>query len=245
MEITSLDNKKIKLYASLLESKKRKELGLFLVEGYHLVEEAYKENCLKEVLLLSNEECSFNVPITYVNDKVMKKLSNLKSIPRIIGVCEIKKEKKILGNKILLLDNVQDPGNVGTIIRSSLAFNVDTIILSTDSVDIYNDKVIRSSQGMLFHQNIFYDDLEKVINELKEKKFTILGTDVNNGEDVRSINVNKYALIMGNEGNGVRSNIKNLCDKNLYIKMNKDCESLNVGVATSILIYELDRSNHE
>ena len=112
-------------------------------------------------------------------------------------------------------------------------------------MDIYNDKVIRSSQGMLFHQNIFYDDLEIVINKLKEDNYVILGTDVNNGEDVRSINVNKYALIMGNEGNGVRSNIKNLCDKNLYIKMNKDCESLNVGVATSILIYELDRSNHE
>ena len=163
----------------------------------------------------------------------------------VIGVCKIKEKKKIVGNHLLLLDNIQDPGNIGTIIRSAKAFDVDTIVLSDDSVDIYNDKVLRSTQGMLFHSNIVYDNLTNVINNLKKENYVILGTDVNNGTDVRDIKVDKYALIMGNEGHGVRKEIKDICDKNLYIKMNNSCESLNVAVATSILLYELNRSNHE
>ena len=127
----------------------------------------------------------------------------------------------------------------------SKAFNVDTIILSENSVDIYNDKVLRSTQGMIFHMNIIYGDLELIIKDLIKRDYVILGTDVNNGEDVRNISLSKYALVMGNEGHGVSEKVRNLCNKNLYIKMNDDCESLNVAVATSILLYELNRSNHD
>jgi TrmH family RNA methyltransferase len=98
---------------------------------------------------------------------------------------------------------------------------------------------------MIFNTNIVYGDLLGIIKELSNNGYTILGTNVNNGEDVRNIKVSKYALIMGNEGNGVHEEIQSLCDKNLYIKMNSECESLNVGVATSILLYELDRSSYE
>jgi TrmH family RNA methyltransferase len=93
--------------------------------------------------------------------------------------------------------------------------------------------------------NIIYGDLLEIIPRLRDNGYTILGTNVNNGIDVRDIKLSKYALIMGNEGNGVHEEIQDLCDKNLYIKMNTNCESLNVGVATSILLYELDRSNYE
>ena len=136
---------------------------------------------------------------------------------------------------------MQDPGNLGTIIRSSLAFNVHDIVLSLNTVDIYTEKVIRSTQGMLFKVNIIRSDLETIIKDLKNKGYLILGTDVNLGVDARDIKSEKMALVMGNEGQGVSSRIKKMCDKNLYIKMNKDVESLNVGVATSILLYELNR----
>lgn len=247
MLITSLENKKIKKYNELKNVKNRYQEKMFLVEGMHLCIEAYKNNLLVDILLLDGEELEFSYDkeITYVTENILKKLSSLTTYSKVIGVCKMISNEKIDGNHILLLDNISDPGNIGTIIRSSKAFNVDTIILSPNSVDIYNDKVLRSTQGMLFNMNILYDELENVIPKLKEKSYIILGTDVNNGVDVRSIKPSKYALVMGNEGYGVRKEIKAMCDKNLYIKMNKDCESLNVGVATSILLYELERGRYE
>ena len=247
MLITSVDNKTIKKYASLKTSKGRKEEGLFLVEGMHMCYEANKNNLLVDLIVLENTEISFSYSgeITYAKENVLKKISSLSNPTNVIGVCKIVNSNEIIGNHILILDDVQDPGNIGTIIRSSLAFNIDTIILSNNSCDIYNDKVLRSTQGMIFNMNIVYGDLLDIIPNLRDNGYTILGTSVVDGIDVRDVKVNKYALIMGNEGNGVSEEISNLCDKNLYIKMNSSCESLNVGVATSILLYELDRSNYE
>lgn len=241
MVISSLENKKVKIINSLKISRKRKEYGLFFVEGMHLVKEAYNSGFLEEVFLLENESLEFDcdLEITYVTYEVMQKLTNLKTPSNVIGICHIKDDKEVVGNKILMLDNIQDPGNLGTIIRSACAFSINTIILSENSVDLYNEKVIRSTQGMIFKINILVDNLKEKIEELKEEGFQILGTDVNNGVDVRNIKTNKFVLIMGNEGNGVSEEIKKMCDKNLYIKMNPTCESLNVGVATSILLYEL------
>ena len=247
MLITSVDNKKIKKYVSLKNSKSRKEEGLFLVEGMHMCYEANKNNLLVDLLVLENTDISFSYPfeITYVTSNVLKKVSSLTNPTTIIGVCKINKNDNIIGDHILLLDDVQDPGNIGTIIRSSKAFNVDTIILSTNSVDIYNDKVLRSTQGMIFNMNIIYGDLLSIIPNLRDNGYMILGTNVNDGVDVRSIKVDKYALVMGNEGQGVKPEIQDMCDKKLYINMNRDCESLNVAVATSILLYEINRSNYE
>ena len=247
MLITSTDNKKIKKYVSLKNSKSRKVEGLFLVEGMHMCYEANKSGLLVDILVLENTELSFDYSneITYVTENVMKKVSNLSNPTTVIGICKILDNENIIGNHILLLDEVSDPGNIGTIIRSASAFNVDTIILSNNSVDIYNDKVLRSTQGMIFNMNIIYGDLLDIIPKLRDNGYTILGTNVNNGEDARNIKVSKYALIMGNEGRGVQEEIQNMCDKNLYINMNPNCESLNVGVATSILLYELNRSSYE
>lgn len=247
MLITSVDNKKIKKYVALKNSKSRKEEELFLVEGMHMCYEANKHNLLVDLLVLENTDISFSYAneITYVTSNVLKKVSSLSNPTTVIGVCRINKTNEIIGNHILLLDDIQDPGNIGTIIRSSKAFDIDTIILSTGSVDIYNDKVLRSTQGMIFDMNIISLDLLEIIPSLRDNGYMILGTNVNNGVDVRSIKVDKFALVMGNEGQGVKQEIQDMCDKNLYIKMNPDCESLNVGVATSILLYELNRSNYE
>ncbi len=247
MVITSVDNKKIKKYVLLKDSKERKKEKLFLVEGMHLCMEANKYGLLDDLLLLNGSqlEFSYDKEITYVTENVMKKISNLTNYPNVIGVCKMVNNSSIQGNRLLLLDNIADPGNLGTIIRSASAFNIDTIILSTNSVDIYNDKVIRSTQGMIFKMNIVYKKLEDVISNLHEHGYLILGTNVNDGVDVRNIKTSKYALIMGNEGHGVRKEIQDMCDKNLNIKMNENCESLNVAVATSILLYELDRGFYE
>ena len=243
MLITSLDNKKVKLYTSLNESKNRNINKLFLVMGEHLVKEAISVNNLVDILVLENYELDFNpnIEITYVTEPIMKKISKMPSIPKVIGVCKILDNKEIKGDRILLLDNIQDPGNLGTIIRSSVAFNIDTIILSNDTVDLYNDKVIRSTQGLLFHTNIIRTDLVEVINNLKKDGYDILGTNVHNGVELKDIKTNKYALLMGNEGQGLSPELQSMCDKNIYIPMNKDCESLNVAVATSIILYELNK----
>ena len=241
MLITSLTNQKIKKYLKLKVKKYRDLEHMFLIEGDHLVKEALKENLLVDLLVLDGTNVDYDFPYTYVTENIMKKLSEMESIPKVIGVLKYLNEKDIKGNKVLLLDDIQDPGNLGTIIRSSLAFGVSDIVLNTNSVDIYNSKVIRSSQGMIFKINILRRELKSVINDLKNKDYEILGTSVIKGSDVRLIKPLKFALIMGNEGQGVKQELLDLCDKNLYINMNKECESLNVGVATSILLYELNR----
>lgn len=243
MIITSLDNDNVKKWKKLCKKKYRDEFGIYLVEGEHLVEEAYKSGVLDKVIVLDGESYSYD-NIIYVSYEVMKAISSLDTPNRIMGVCKKKESSELVGKKYLLLDGVQDPGNLGTIVRSAVAFNIDTIVLSDDTVDLYNPKVLRSTQGMIFHTNIIECDLVDVINELHSNDITVYGTDVNNGIDARELSdldKTSFALVMGNEGNGVRKEIKELCDKNLYINMNENVESLNVGIATSILLYELGR----
>ena len=242
MIITSLENNKIKDLVKLQSKKYRDSTNMFLIEGEHLVEEVKKTGLLKEIFVVDGDPFSIDVPITYVSTEVMKKISTTDTYTNVVGLCEKKNSNEIIGNKILLLDDIQDPGNLGTIVRSSVAFNVDTIILSPNTVDLYNSKVLRSTQGMFSHINIITMDLYDAIAELKSRNITVYGTNVNEGVDVRNISdTSNYALIMGNEGNGVHQNIQDMCDKNLYIKMSNNTESLNVGVACSILLYELGR----
>ena len=241
MVITSLENFKIKKYIKLKQKKYRDLEKLYLIEGKHLVKEAFNSQVLVDLLVLKNEEIDFEFEYTYITEKIMKKLSSLESCPKVIGIAKFKTFSKDYGNKILLLDDIQDPGNLGTIIRSSVAFDVTTIVLGLNCVDLYNEKVIRSTQGMFFKINILREDLIKMINNLKLNNYLILGTSVEKGIDVKEIKTSKYALIVGNEGKGVKQELLSLCDKNLYIKMNSNCESLNVGIATGILLYELNR----
>ena len=146
----------------------------------------------------------------------------------------------IKGN-VIMLDGLQDPGNVGTIIRSAVAFNFDTIIVGNNTVDIYNEKVLRASEGMIYNVNIIKKDLVDSIMDLKLKGYTIIGTKVDNGKKIEDITCNKYAFIVGNEGNGISDEILDMCDEYIYIDMNKKCESLNVGIASSIVMYEINK----
>ena len=244
MLITSLDNEKIKKYTKLKEKKYRDQYNEFIVEGEHLVMEAYRGGLLEEILIEQDEITLLNAPITYVSKEILEKLSALETPSHIIGICRKRIEDSNLGNKILLLDRIQDPGNLGTIIRSSKAFGVDTVVLGSGCVDLYNEKVIRSTQGIGFHMNIISRNLKELIPELKNQEIPILGTKVEYGEDIRNLtsrDKQKYALIMGNEGRGVDPEILEMCDKYIYIELDHKVDSLNVAIAASILLYELSR----
>ena len=174
----------------------------------------------------------------------MKKITSLDSPPSMIALCKKENQKEIKGDRIVLLDEIQDPGNLGTIIRSALAFQVDTIILTNHCVDNYNPKVIRATQGMMFHMNIITMEEEEAIQEMRKRNIPIYGTSVENGIEIQKLTKKekeKYCLIMGNEGNGLSKEILNQCDKKLYIPMSEKVESLNVGVACSIILYEFKK----
>lgn len=238
MQISSVDNKKIKEIKKLRNNKFMMEEKRFIIEGEHLVLEALKAGILEEVIALNDKD--YGVISTKVTENVMKSISNLPSIPSVIGICKFIKEKKNLGNKILILDGVQDPGNLGTIIRSAYAFNFDTIVLSPTTVKMYNDKVIRATQGMIFNMNIITRDLIPFIKEIKNNDYKVYATDVVNGKSIKDVKAfKKIAVVMGSEGSGVSDEVKLLADSNIYIKMNNDCESLNVAVAASIIMYEM------
>lgn len=231
--IESVNNEKIKKYAKLNIKKYRDLDGLFIVEGEHLVLEAKKNGLLVDVF---STDGSYG---TMVSESVMKKLSNLATPPNVLGIAKIVRSNEIKGN-ILMLDNIQDPGNLGTIIRSSVAFNIDTIVASLNTVDLYNTKTIRSSEGMIFNVNYVVGELESIIKSLDG--YDICTTNVSDGVSLKKLDVkHPYAIIMGNEGAGVSKNIASLANKTLYIPMNKSCESLNVAIATSIILYELNR----
>ena len=239
MLYSSVHNEKIKELKKLKEKKYRDQLGKFIVEGDHLIKEADKLGLLECAYILEGKDVDISAPKNYVTKEVLKYITDLDT-PTMIGVAK-KITKDSIGNRIVILDNIQDPGNLGTIIRSAVAFNADTIVLSNDTVDLYNDKVLRATQGMIFKINIVRKDIIPFIQSIKDDYY-IYGTKVNGGNSLKKIEKkNKFAIIMGNEGNGMSNTLDELCDSFIYIDMNKECESLNVGVATSIILYELDK----
>ena len=242
--ITSLQNNKIKEINKLNEKKYRDESNLFLVEGDHLVNEAFLKNQLMEVLIVPDYDIDVDVPKIYISEEVMKKVSNMKSPAKVLGVCK-KFNPLSYGKRLLILDGLQDPGNLGTIIRSAVSFNFDTVILSENTVDLYNDKVIRASEGMIFHIDVLRCNIYDLVKELKSNNYKIYTTNVDGGKALNTIDFKeKIGIIIGNEGLGV-SDIKTLADESIYIPMNKKCESLNASVAASIIMYEMSKRDYE
>ena len=244
MVVTSLDNSKVKKYRKLQKRKYRDQYGEYIVEGLHLILEAFRAGVLEELILEEGTDVPVSCPYTYFSSEVMSKISMMDTPSTIMGLCRKAKDEDVVGNRILILDGIQDPGNLGTIIRSAVAFDVDTIVLSERTVDLYNPKVLRATQGMFFHVRVVSKLALEVISMLQNLDIPVYGTSVVNGVDVRSLDESEkknFALVVGNEGNGVRDEILSVCNKNLYIEMNKNVESLNVAIAASILLYELGR----
>ena len=239
MLITSLNNDTVKELVKLKDKKYRDISDTFFVEGKDLCDMAYESGLLREIYILDGYNNIYDgIPVTYVSENVMKKISDMASISEYYGICSKKVENNI-GKRIIVLDDIQDPGNLGTIIRSAVAFNFDTIVLSTGTVDLYNPKVVRSTKGMLFNINIIVRDLDTYLSELDD--YTIYGTDVTNGINIKDeIIPEKIAIVIGNEGKGISEEVRKHCHKFIYINMSDKCESLNAGVSASIMMYEVD-----
>lgn len=240
MMITSLNNKTIKALMKLKQKKYRDETCTFLVDGAHMVKEALEAK-KAQMVITSDEQFTCDAETLYVNTAIMEKLSFTKTPQPYMALCQKDETLATEGKRILIFDGVQDPGNVGTMIRSALAFGFDQVIFSDDSADLYNDKTLRSTQGALFRMHFSRADLNEVIPCLKAEGFQVIGSSLRNAKRIDEIKpAEKMAFVMGNEGQGMKEATLSLCDDNLYIPI-EAMESLNVGVAAGIIMYTFRR----
>ena len=233
-EITSLKNPFVKELLGLKSSKIKKQENRFLIEGEDLVELAYLEGQLDMIITLEENSKYQDIDQVLVNDAIIAKLSNNKSPSKILGVAHYKKHQ-LKGNKIVYLDNVQDPGNVGTIIRTALSFSYDAVVLGNGTASIYNDKVIQSSKGGVFRLPVF-EDLS--LEELKEQGYEVVSTALHGAIDYKTFSPKeKFILVFGNEGQGISEQTLKLSDALIKISMS-NIDSLNVAIAAGILMNE-------
>ncbi|MGM9948074.1 TrmH family RNA methyltransferase [Floccifex sp.] len=238
MKIESIQNKKIKERAKLHTKKERDKTNLFIIEGFHLIQEALYAHQLEELFILESIENPFDFPCFSCTQSVINKLSNQISNAKMIGVCRKKEFKTTKFKKILFLDDVQDPGNVGTIVRSAYSFGMDAIFASEKCADVYNLKTIQSTQGALFHLPYFVTNLKKEISFFQEKGIPIYATALHQqAEYLQDIIIpDSFGIVVGNEGQGIHKDIIDMCDSCIKIEMNA-FESLNVAIAASICMY--------
>lgn len=240
-KITSINNPYIKEVLKLNQKKYRDKAKAYLIEGYHLVFEALKEGVLKEVFITNEKDKIYGVINTLCNEEVISKLSQTSSPQNIVGIVNYFENKDYPINRCLLLDDINDPGNLGTLIRSALGFNIDTIVMSPNCVDLYNDKVVRASQGAIFRLNFITKDLNEAIEQLKAEKIKVIGTSLNKAIPLKELKiVDKYAILLGNEAHGVNEKLLELCDQNVKIEIDERLESLNVAIAGAIIMYYLN-----
>jgi len=231
----------IKTLQSLDKKKFRQKYNLFLVEGNKTIKELNKSIFkIKEIYSLDPD--SLDLPnmlnVFRINEKELKEISFLKHPKDSVAVCHLPKEQFICKREgiNLVLDGIQDPGNMGTIIRLADWFGIEQIICSEDTVDLYNPKVIQASMGSFVRTNIFYTNIEKFLNDKEIPNYV---ADMQ-GENMYKVNFpEKFNLILGNEGNGIRQATRNIVDNTITIPRfgsNKTTESLNVAMAASIIL---------
>lgn len=243
--IQSSSNPKVKQWKKLLTKKERDKTGLFIVEGFHLVEEALKAGRIEEIIVQENIDLpsSFDygaTPVSSVPADIIKLLAETDTPQGIFAVCHQEKPSKTEGVSYLLIDAVQDPGNLGTMIRTADAAGVDVVVVGNGSVDMYNSKVLRSAQGSHFHLPVIKGDIAAWTSDLLDRGIPVYGTALENAKPFHQIQpTDSYALIVGNEGSGVSNELLSKTTDNLYIPIHGKSESLNVAVATGILLYYL------
>lgn len=259
MEISSKDNTVIKLYKELAQSRKsRYEKGLFAIEGEKLCREAAENVIEIKVLLVTAdyilkhgtayEEISRNSEKIYtITNSLSKKIGDTGTPQGVFAICKML-DKNIETNKacgkIILLENLQDPGNMGTIIRTADAFGIDAIIISADCVDVYSQKVLRATTGSVFRQRIFVsDNLVKTAEDLKKSGIGVFSAVVDtDAEKIGELTFPKScAVAIGNEGAGLTDELKAVSDCRVTIKMKGKTESLNAGVAAAVIMWEMTK----
>ena len=256
MVITSKDNEQIKHIRKLKEKKYRDEFGEYVIEGVKLIKEAIAEKAnIKTIVAcddcVKNEEIDPKVMYEiakynciYAEEKVFKSISDVQNHQGLLAVMS-KEEEETIDYKediIVALDDIQDPGNLGTILRTIDSAGLKQIILSKGSGDPYNPKVVRSTMGAILRVNVIESqNLVDTLKELKKHKYEIVATSLDTNKSIYDIDYKKKALVIGNEANGVSKEVLDIADKKVIIPMLGKTESLNAAVATGIITYEYVR----
>ena len=235
LEILSKNNQKIKDACALRMKKVRQEKGLFLMEGIKNLDMALRFGTVKQIFTsIGLPKLKQDIECYKVNDEVLRKLSSSENPEGVVFVCEQlspRKEAKDY-HKIVYLDQINDPGNLGTILRTAVAFDYDAVILSKSSVDLYNEKVVASSKGALFLVDAFYDDISNYA-----KGRVVIASALEEAIPLQDCKKPKdFILVLGNESHGVSQEVLNISNHIVKIEMNDAIDSLNVGVAAGILM---------
>lgn len=246
--ITSSQNKTVKEWKKLHQKKYRTQNESFIIEGFHLIEEVFKSDWTIKQLILREDtklpDMLEAVSYERVTEAVFNEISETETPQGIAAVVQVKKMELLHEGPQLLIDRVQDPGNLGTIIRTAAALGFSQTVIGKGTVDIYNPKVIRATQGSLFHMNLVEAALEDVIEELSKEGYMIAASTLHHAKPLDEVAYSsKTALIVGNEGAGISEEIIELADTRITIPITSQAESLNVGIAAGIMMYEITKSH--
>ncbi|MDH5104293.1 RNA methyltransferase [Lentilactobacillus diolivorans] len=247
--ITSNQNSRVKEWTKMQSKKGRVKSGQYVIEGWHIVDEAIKHHKQLQALMVTDETYLENLPVDsatevyVITPEIAKHIAATETPQGVFAVLATEDYHETIPDDLdgswLLLDSIQDPGNIGTMVRTADAAGMNGVVFGKGSADIYNPKVVRSMQGSQFHMRLFAGDLIDWMTAFKKNGVPTYGTELNDQAisyyDVQP--TKKFGLVMGNEGNGVDPEILSWTSQNLYIPMNGEAESLNVAVATGILIF--------
>jgi len=231
----------------------RDEHSLFLCDGVKLLDEALDSGASIDTVLVSNmteknlpryRKLPPDISVYSVHEELLDSLSPLNNSQGVLFTCRMKSEETIdfSSGTHLLLDDIQDPGNVGTIIRCAYAFGIDSVSLTEGSADIYNPKTLRATMGAVFKQPVIRLDRAQIFN-LKGFGARIIGTtNDSDSHDISFAELNNAIIVLGNVGHGISDDLKALCDQMIKIPLKSGCESINVAVAASILMWEASKT---
>lgn len=247
--IESTQNSLVKHWKKLVtQRKEREKSGEFIIEGFHLVEEALKnKEQIVQIIVRDGVDLPLlwaidDVTIVQVNDAVAKEIAETEKSQGVFAHCKQKTVTEIemaAWRRVLLVDAVQDPGNIGTMIRTADGAGIDAVILGKGCADAYNPKTMRSAQGSHFHIPVVRGDLDEWIDRLQDDNVKVFGTALEEAVSYKEVDVNDaFALIVGNEGSGISPQLLAKTDQNVIIPIYGEAESLNVAVATGILLYQ-------
>lgn len=255
--ISSKDNELVKHIKKLKEKKYRDLNQEYVIEGIKLIKEAIEENAeIKQIIVCDNclntevipKDVMYEIAkyeCIYVTEKVFISISDVRTPQGILALVQRKGAETQIDytqDVIVVLDDIQDPGNLGTILRTVDSVGLNQIIVSKGTADCYNPKVIRSTMGAIFRVNIVEsEDLERTLKEIQDNNFKVVVTSLQTKKSLYDIEFNKKAIVIGNEANGVEKKIQNMADEKIKIPMLGKTESLNASVATGVVLYEYVR----
>ena len=254
LEIESKNNNLFKEIKKLKEKKHRIKSNKYLIEGLRFVEEAIKSKVSIDSIIFTESfkeknpdlflKINENIKIIQMNEALLKQLCSTENPQGIVGVINMQNKELKSGELVVLVDKVQDPGNMGTIIRTAHAAGAAGIVMTKGTVDIYNDKTLRSTMGSIFYIPIVEDNSLDFVKSLKKEGYKLVVSSLQGKNNFFEENLQgKVMIAVGNEGNGVSDEVYDIADIKVKIPMPGEAESLNVAVATSIMIYEKIRQS--